>query len=68
MASLLSLVITSLIGMMRTLSRLCYAAALDGILPERYAKLSDKQIPINTILLVLLISLPIPFLGMRTPR
>ena len=66
MASLLSLVITSLIGMMRTLSRLCYAAALDGILPERYAKLSDKQIPINTILLVLLISLPIPFLGRTT--
>ena len=66
MASLLSLVLTSLIGMLRTVSRLCYAVAQDGILPERYAKLSDKQIPANTILLILLISLPIPFLG-RTP-
>ncbi|MBR5109894.1 MAG: amino acid permease [Clostridia bacterium] len=62
-ASLLALVLTSLIGMLRTLSRLCYAAAQDGILPERYAHLNEKQIPVNTILLILLISLPIPFLG-----
>ncbi len=66
MASLLSLVLSSLIGMLRTLSRLCYAAAQDGILPGRYAILNDQQIPVNTILLVLLVSLPIPFLG-RTP-
>ena len=62
-ASLLSLVLTSLIGMLRTVSRLCYAVAQDGILPERFARLSDKEIPVNTILLVLLVSLPIPFLG-----
>ncbi|MBR6089092.1 MAG: amino acid permease, partial [Anaerolineaceae bacterium] len=66
MASLLALVLTSLIGMLRTLSRLCYAAAQDGILPKRFAILNDRQIPVNTILLVLLVSLPIPFLG-RTP-
>ena len=66
MASLLALVLTSLIGMLRTLSRLCYAVAQDGVLPERYAELSDKQIPVNTILLVLLISMPIPFLGRTT--
>ena len=66
MASLLSLILTSLIGMLRTLSRLCYAVAQDSILPERFAGLNDKQIPVNTILLVLLVSLPIPFLG-RTP-
>ena len=66
LVSLLALVLTSLIGMLRTLSRLCYAVAQDGILPEKYAKLSEKQIPVNTILLVLLVSLPIPFLG-RTP-
>ena len=66
MASLLALVLTSLIGMLRAVSRLCYAVAQDGILPERFARLSDKQIPVNTILLILLISLPIPFLG-RTP-
>ena len=63
MLSLLALVLTSLIGMLRTLGRLCYAVAQDGILPERYARLSKKQIPVNTILLVFLISLPIPFLG-----
>ena len=63
MVSLLALVLTSLIGMLRALSRLCYAAAQDGILPGRFAVLSDKQIPVRTILLVLLVSLPIPFVG-----
>ncbi len=63
MVSLLSLVLTSLIGIMRALSRLCYAVAQDGILPGRFATLNDKQIPVKAILLVLLVSLPIPFLG-----
>ncbi len=63
MASLLALVLTSLIGMLRTVSRLCYAVAQDGILPEPYARLNKKQIPVNTIILVLLVSLPIPFIG-----
>ena len=63
MVSLMSLVLTSLIGMLRALSRLCYAVAQDSILPECFAKLNVKQIPVNTILLVLLVSLPIPFLG-----
>ena len=63
MASLLALVLTSLIGMLRTLSRLCFAVAQDGILPERFTRLNEKQIPVNAILLVLLVSLPIPFIG-----
>ncbi len=63
MVSLICLVLTSLIGMLRTVSRLCYAAAKDGILPEEFARLNDKEIPVNTILLVLLVSLPIPFVG-----
>ena len=63
MASLLSLVLTSLIGMLRTVSRLCYAVAQDGILPKRFSELNEKQIPAKAILLVLLISTPIPFLG-----
>ncbi len=63
MASLLALVLTSLIGMLRAVSRLCYAAAQDGILSEQFAKTSGKQIPVNTILLTVLISVPIPFLG-----
>ena len=59
MVSLLSLVLTSLIGMLRALSRLCCAVAQDGILPARFARINDKQIPANAILLVLLVSLPI---------
>ena len=66
MASLASLVITSLIGMLRAVSRLCYSVAQDGILPERFARLSDKQIPVNAILLAVVVSLPIPFLGRTT--
>ena len=63
MASLMALVLTSLIGMLRAVSCLCYAVAQDRILPERFARLSEKQIPVNTILLILLVSIPIPFLG-----
>ena len=66
MASLLALVLTSLIGTLRAVSRLCYAVAQDGILSERFTHLSDKQIPVNTILLVVLVSMPIPFLGRTT--
>ncbi len=66
MASLLSLVLTSLIGMLRTVSRLCYAVAQDSILPKRFTALNDRQIPVKAILLVLLVSLPIPFLGRTT--
>ena len=63
MVSLLSLVLTSLIGMLRTVSRLCYAVAQDGILPERFSTLNAIQIPAKAILLVLVVSLPVPFLG-----
>ena len=66
MAALLALVISSLIGMLRALSRLCYAAAKDGVLPDRFAKLNDNQIPVNTIVLVLLLSIPISFTGRTT--
>ena len=63
MASLMALVLTSLIGNLRAVSRLCYAVAQDGILPERYAGLSNKQIPVKAIFLLVFVSLPIPFLG-----
>ncbi len=63
MVCLLELVLTSLIGMLRTLSHLCYAVAQDSILPERFCELNSRQVPANAILLVLLVSLPIPFVG-----
>ena len=63
MAALLSLILTSLIGNLRALSRLFYAAALDDILPARFAKLNKKQVPANTMLLVAGLSVPILFVG-----
>ena len=62
-SSLLALVLTSLIGNLRALSRLFCAVARDDILPRRFAGLNGKQIPQNAMLLVAGLSLPIPFLG-----
>jgi len=63
MAALLALILTSLIGNLRAISRLFYAVARDGILPERFAELNDKQIPAKAMLLVASISLFVPFIG-----
>ncbi|MBR0410675.1 MAG: amino acid permease [Eubacterium sp.] len=63
MASLLSLVLTSLIANLRALSRLFYAAARDDILPSPFARLNDKQIPANAMLLVAALSIPMAFVG-----
>ena len=63
MASLLALVLTSLIGNLRSLSRLIYAAARDDILPAPFAELNKKQIPANAMLLVAGLSIPIAFVG-----
>ncbi|MBO4453339.1 MAG: amino acid permease, partial [Clostridia bacterium] len=62
-ASLFALVVTSLIGNLRALSRLFYALAQDGILPSRFAKLNKKSIPARAMILVFAISAVIPFLG-----
>ena len=63
MLSLLGLIISSLIGNLISLSRLFYAVARDRILPEKFAALSRDGIPYRSVVLVLLLSLPIPFLG-----
>ena len=63
MASLLCLVLTSLIGNLRSLSRLFYAAAKDDILPGVFARLNNKQVPANAMILVALLSVPIVFVG-----
>ena len=63
MASLLALVATSLIGNLRALSRLFYSVSRDGILSSRYSRLSRRNIPANAMWLVVLFSLPIPFIG-----
>ena len=63
MAALLCMVLTSLIANLRALSRLFYATAKDGILPERFSKLNKKHIPGNAMLLVAIVSIPIIFIG-----
>ena len=63
MASLLCLILTSLIGNLRSLSRLFYSAARDDILPSPFARLNDKQIPANAMILVAALSIPMAFVG-----
>ena len=61
--ALLALVLTSLIGNLRALSRLFYAVARDDILPAAFAELNSKQIPAKSMMLVAALSVPIVFVG-----
>ena len=63
MITLLALIITSLIGTLLAVSRLCYAAAKDDILPERFSELNKKNIPHKALILIAAISVMIPFFG-----
>ncbi|MBR2798674.1 MAG: amino acid permease [Clostridia bacterium] len=63
MASLMALILTSLIGNTTCLSRLFYAQALDGILPKRIAELNDRGIPANAMKLIAAVSAVVPFVG-----
>lgn len=63
MLSLLALIISSLIGNTLALSRLFYAFAKDDVLPQRFAKINDRNIPQNAVILIACISLFIPFIG-----
>ena len=58
-----SAVITGLIGNYVAGSRLLYALAKDNLLPNWFAKLNIFQNPRNILICIILISLPIPFLG-----
>ncbi len=63
MLSLLALVISSLIGNITALSRLFYAMAKDHVLPARVYELNGRNIPSNAVILIMILSIPIPFLG-----
>ena len=63
MMALLALVITSLIGNLTAISRLFYAMGKDHILPKKITELNKKNIPGAAIILVMLISVLVPFLG-----
>ena len=63
MLSLFAVILTSLIGNMLALSRLLYAAGREGEAPRMLAKLNKRGIPDRAILVILAISVLIPFLG-----
>ena len=63
MLSLLSLVITSLIGNMTALSRLFYALSRDRVIPARFSHVNSENAPDKAIWLVVAISFFIPLLG-----
>lgn len=62
-AVLFTLIVSSLIGMITAVSRLLYAIANDGIIPENYAALSETGVPERAIKIIMLISVFIPFIG-----
>ena len=56
-------VVTGLVGNYIAASRLIYALTKDELLPEWFGRLNTYQNPRNAILFLMLLSLPIPFLG-----
>ena len=62
-AVLFCLIISSLICMIIAISRLLYATARDGIIPEWFGVLNNKNIPARSVLIITLISLLMPFVG-----
>lgn len=63
MCSLFGVILTSLIGNMLALSRLLFAAGREGDAPAALGKLNKHSVPGKAILVIVLISLLIPFLG-----
>ncbi len=56
-------VITGLVGNYIAASRLIYALTRDDLLPAWFGKLNENHTPRNAVLFIMLLSLPIPFLG-----
>ncbi|MBQ3281820.1 MAG: amino acid permease [Eubacterium sp.] len=63
MFALAGLVLSSLIGNTISLSRMFYALSRDKILPSKFTALSHDGIPYKAVMLVMLVSLPVPLLG-----
>ncbi len=58
-----SALITSVLGFHRAVARVLRVMASAGLLPESFSKVNKDGLPVKASLLVLLISLPMPFLG-----
>ena len=56
-------ILTGLLGNLIAASRLLFAMSAENIIPKRCGKLNKDHVPQNAILFLILISLPIPFLG-----
>ena len=56
-------VITGLVGNYIAASRLIFALTRDDLLPAWFGKLNEQRTPMNAVLFIMLLSLPIPFLG-----
>jgi len=56
-------VITGLVGNYIAASRLIYALTRDDLLPAWFGKLNEQRTPMNAVFFIMLLSLPIPFLG-----
>ena len=56
-------IVTGLIGNCIAASRLMYAMTKDGILPEWFGRLDERQNPSNAIKFLMVISLLVPFAG-----
>ena len=61
--TLLAAVITGLVGNSIAASRLIFAMARDEIISKRFAAISKYHTPKNVFILIMILSLPIPFLG-----
>ena len=61
--TLFCVVLTSLIGNMLALSRLLYSLARDDVMPGFFSALNKAENPGNAILLIVIVSAFIPFLG-----
>lgn len=61
--TLFSGAMTGLLGNTIAGSRLLYAMARDNMLPFWFKKLTSDGVPCNTILFLMLISIPVPFFG-----
>jgi len=63
LAAVMGGVITGLVGNYVAASRLIFALARDDLLPAWFGKLNKNHTPMNAVFFIMLLSLPIPFLG-----
>lgn len=62
-ASLISAILTGVIGSITASSRLLMTLSKERILPAWFGKVSDRGVPKNAVLFLMLMSFVIPFLG-----